>query len=260
MSSHLPAALPAPVWPARLLGLCPLLAVSDTLVRAVGLGLATVLVLLLSQLVLRALHGPRIAVVDDHATPDSSQTQAAGQTPLPAPANIAPPDRGQRTYQLLLALLVIVTLVSVVDVAMNRYLFALHNSLGIFVPLIASNCLIAYHAFIERRQPEFALARGPSVLGDALGMLALFAVVGATRELIATGGLLAGSWMLGAGMRGDEQPLLVIFDQGFALAGLAPGAFITLGLLFALARAIALRGQARQDGRRPESQNNENAS
>ncbi len=246
------------LWPARMLGLCPLLAVSDTLVRALGLGLATVLVLWLSQFILHLLqprHVSHTAIIanDPADTPNPTAGEHAADQPTQSP----PQSAAQRTYDLLLALLVIVTLVSLVDVAMRRYLFALHQSLGIFVPLIASNCLIAYHAFVERRQPAFARS-GPSVLADALGMLALFAVVGATRELIGTGGLLAGGWMLGAGMRGDDAPVLVIFDHGFALAGLAPGAFITLGLLVGLTRTLSLRRQRPPSNEfRQESQNDE---
>jgi electron transport complex protein RnfE len=118
---------------------------------------------------------------------------------------------------------------------MRAWFSSLHTELGIFVPLIATNCVI-----LARAESYAARAGAASAVRDALAhaaaVTAAFLVFGALRELIGGGTLLAGADAL-AGGDGSYRGL-VLYDGGFLLATLAPGAFLALAFLSALHRRL----------------------
>ena len=188
----------------QLLGLCPLLAVTTSVVNALGLGLATMLVLSLSNLTVSLIRG---WVKDEIRIP--------------------------------VFVMIIASLVTAVELAMNAWFHELYRVLGIFIPLIVTNCVIIgrAEAFASRNSPGIALFDG-LMMGS--GFTLVLVVIGAIRELLGQGTLLAGAdMMLGA----DADLTIHVFGDsgGFLLALLPPGAFITLGLLVALKNVIDQR-------------------
>ncbi|MEX2365839.1 MAG: electron transport complex subunit E [Pseudohongiellaceae bacterium] len=185
----------------QLLGLCPLLAVSNSVVNALGLGLATLLVLLGSNLCVSLLRH-RI-------------TQAIR---LPA------------------FVLIIATFVTCAELLMQAYAFQLYQALGIFIPLIVTNCTILgrAEAFAARNPVLPALMDG---LMMGLGFALVLVVLGALRELLGTGQVLANMQLL-LPFAGDWTITVFSNYPGFLLAILPPGAFIFLGLLIALKNLI----------------------
>lgn len=182
----------------QLLGLCPLLAVSGTVINALGLGLATMLTLLISN--------ASVSLLRHWIRPE---------------------------IRIPLYVLIIASVVSTIEHLMQAYFYELHTLLGIFIPLIVTNCLIIGRAeAFASRQPL------PRALLDALAMglgftLALIAL-GAVRELIGQGTLLTQAHLL-FGEKAKALSLIIFPDYpGFLLALLPPGAFIALGLLLAL--------------------------
>ncbi|MGY6631068.1 MAG: electron transport complex subunit E [Wenzhouxiangella sp.] len=193
----------------QLLGLCPLLAVTTSAVNGLGLGLATLLVLTMTNLVVSLL-----------------RHQLRPEIRIPA------------------FVIIIATLVTLIDLLMQAWLHELSVRLGIFIPLIVTNCTILARAeaFASRHSPARALEDG---LAQGLGFALILIVLGGLRELLGQGTLLAGADLL----LGDWAAALTIRlapeAWGFLLAALPPGAFITLGLLLAGHQAIVQR-RARQ--------------
>lgn len=181
----------------QLLGLCPLLAVSTSVGSALGLGLATIAVLVTSNAI----------------------AAATGRWLLPE-------------VRLAVFVLVIAGAVTAVELSMAAWWPGLHDTLGIFLPLIVTNCLVLARAesFASRNPLPSALLDGFAMgLGFTLVLLAL----GASRELLGHGSLGADlHLLLGQGARGTG---LRVFDErhGLLLALLPPGAFILLGLMLA---------------------------
>lgn len=192
-----------------LLGLCPLLAVGNTTVNALGLGLATLATLLVSSVSASLLRGV-----------------------LPPPIRLP------------VHVLVIASAVTVVELSMQAWLPALHAALGIFLPLIVTNCLILgrAQAFASRQPVAKATI---DALASGLGFLAVLLVLGAGRELIGQGTLLADAARLfGDGASGWTRRLFAA-EHGLLLALLPPGAFIALGLLLAARNVIETRRSGR---------------
>lgn len=192
----------------QLLGLCPLLAVTNTAVNGIGLGIATLLVLVASNLTVSALRG-----------------FLAAEIRIPV------------------FVLIIASLVTAVDLLARAYLHELSLTLGIFLPLIVTNCTILARAeaFASRQPPARALADG---LAQGLGFGAVLLVLGAGREILGNGTLLADAHLLfGPAAAGWELRLFA--DRGLLLAVLPPGAFIGLGLLVALRQWLVSREPAR---------------
>ncbi len=185
----------------QLLGLCPLLAVSTSLGSGLGLGIATLAVLTTSNL-MAALLG-RV---------------------LPSEIRIA------------VFVLLIASLVTAVELAVAAWLPLLHATLGIFLPLIVTNCLLLARAeaFASRQPVRFALLDG---LAMGTGFLLVLAGLGALRELLGRGSVgsdvaaLFGAPSAGGGLH------LFAAQHGFLLALLPPGAFILLGLVLAVRQA-----------------------
>lgn len=189
----------------QLLGLCPLLAVSSTAVNGLGLGLATIAVLVISNCavsLLRSTLRPEIRI----------------------PAFV----------------LVIATTVTAVDLILQAWFHDLSRTLGIFVPLIVTNCTILgrAEAFASRQPLPAALRDG---LAQGLGFAAVLTVLGAGREMVGHGTLFAGLDMLLGERAAGWSLQLLPFEDGLLIALLPPGAFIGLGLLVALRQFLINR-------------------
>lgn len=192
-----------------MLGLCPLLAVSNNIVNGLGLGLATTLALTVSNTIVSTI---RQIVTKEIRLP--------------------------------LYVLVIASVVTVIELVMHAYLTDLHRILGIFIPLIVTNCsLVGRAEAYASRQPVHKAALDGLAMG--LGFTAVLVVLGAMRELLGLGTLLSQAHvMFGEWARG--LTLTVFHDyQGLLLAVLPPGAFIGLGLLVAAKNAIDAARQRR---------------
>lgn len=193
----------------QLLGLCPLLGVTNTLTNALGLGVATLLVLLGSNMV--------VSLVRAHV-----------------PNEIRIP----------IFVMIIASFVTVIQLLMNAYTFGLYQSLGIFLPLIVTNCAIIGRAeAFASKNPLLPSAIDGLMMG--LGFLFVLVALGAMREILGQGTLFDGADLL----LGDWAKALRIelfqSDSHFLLAMLPPGAFIGMGLLIALKNSIDQR-QARK--------------
>lgn len=189
----------------QLLGLCPLLAVSGTVVNALGLGLATTLVLAGSNVTVSMIR------------------------------NLVRPELRIPTF-----VLVIASFVTAVELAMKAFLYDLYLVLGIFIPLIVTNCVIIARAesFASKNNVRRSLLDG---LAMGIGFTAVLLALGALREILGYGTLLAqAELMFGSGS--EWLTITLIEDyRGFLLAILPPGAFLVLGLLIALKNVIDKR-------------------
>jgi len=181
----------------QLLGLCPLLAISNSLVNALALGLATMLVMAFAS---GAVSGVRNFVPHEIRIP--------------------------------VFVLIIAALVTVIDLLMHAYVHRLYLVLGIFIPLITTNCIVLARAdaFASKNHPLHSMV---DALAMGLGLTLVLVVLGGMRELAGQGTLLSGiDLVFGEQSRAFVLHLLPDY-QGFLLAILPPGAFIALGLLIA---------------------------
>ncbi len=181
-----------------LLGLCPLLAVSNTVINSLGLGLATTLTLILSNFLVSSLR----------------------QFILPE-------------IRLPLFVLIIAGVVTIIELIMHAWFYELYKILGIFIPLIVTNCAIIGRAEVFASKNRIM----PSILdGLAMGLGFSFAliVLGGLRELLGSGTLLAQADLLFGDAAKDWKINVFDDNSGILLAMLPPGAFIGLGLLIAL--------------------------
>ncbi|KQB07912.1 electron transport complex subunit RsxE [Vibrio metoecus] len=194
----------------QLLGLCPLLAVSSTVTNALGLGIATLLVLVGSNVT--------VSLVRDYV-----------------PKEVRIP----------VFVMIIASLVTCVQLLMNAYAYGLYLSLGIFIPLIVTNCIIIgrAEAFASKNDVLPAALDG---FWMGLGMTSVLVVLGSLREIIGNGTLFDGADLL----LGEWAKVLRIeifhFDSSFLLALLPPGAFIGVGFLIAAKSVIDKQIAARQ--------------
>ena len=199
----------------QLLGLCPLLGVSNSTVNALGLGLATALVLICSN----------IAV---------SLVRSVVNTAVRLPAFV----------------MIIAALTTCIELLMQAYTYELYQILGIFIPLITTNCVILGRAdgFAAKHNPLIAAYDG---LLMGLGFALVLVVLGGLRELFGTGAVFANMHLLFGPAAADWQITLFNDYKGFLLAILPPGAFIVLGLLIALKNRIDLQLAERAKARQP---------
>lgn len=140
--------------------------------------------------------------------------------------------------------LVIAALVTVVDLAMNAYVHPLYLVLGIFIPLITTNCIVLARAdaFASKNHP---LASAVDALAMGLGLTAVLVVLAAAREIAGQGTLLSGiDLVFGDAARGFVLTVLPGYE-GLLIAVLPPGAFIVLGLLIAAHNWRCARRDAR---------------
>lgn len=188
-----------------LLGLCPLLAVSTTTINALGLGLATTLTLVASNATVSLIR------------------------------NVVRPE-----IRIPVFVLIIASVVTAIELAMNAFFHELYKVLGIFIPLIVTNCSIIARAeaFASKNNVQRSVTDG---LFMGLGFTAALVVLGTMREIIGQGTLFSEAHlMFGDGVRWIT--ITVIEDyRGFLLAILPPGAFLGLGLLIALKNIIDKR-------------------
>lgn len=189
----------------QLLGLCPLLAVTGTLINGLGLGLATLITLVASNVIIsliRKLVRPEVRIP--------------------------------------VFVLVIASVVTVIELTMSAYLYGLYKVLGIFIPLIVTNCSIIgrAEAFASRNSVGRAFTDGLSM---GLGFLLVLVALGGLREAVGQGTLLSGAHLMFGEAARDWTLTLVGDYSGFLLAVLPPGAFIGLGLLIALKNIVDKR-------------------
>ncbi len=181
----------------QLLGLCPLLAVTGTVVNALGLGLATMAVLMAS--------GALVSLIRGYVT---------------------------QTVRLPAFVMIIAALVTVVEMLMQALTFELYQILGIFIPLIVTNCTILGRAdAFASRNPVIPATWDGFMMG--LGFLLVLLVLGALREAVGEGTLFANMHLLFGEAARSWQITLVDDYGGFLVAVLPPGAFIGLGLIIA---------------------------
>lgn len=181
----------------QLLGLCPLLAISNNLVNALSLGLATVFVMMASSLSVSSVR------------------------------NFVPNE-----IRIPVFILIIAALVTVIDLALNAFAHPLYLVLGVFIPLITTNCIVLARAdaYASKNHPLHSAIDG-ALMG--LGLTLVLVVLGSLREVAGQGTLLSGI-DLALGPFAKDWVITVLPDyKGFLLAILPPGAFIGLGLLIA---------------------------
>lgn len=196
-----------------LLGLCPLLAVSNSVINSLGLGLATTMALVFSNVI--------VSLIRNHV---------ATEIRLPV------------------FVLIIASNVTVIELLMNAFFHDLHKILGIFIPLIVTNCAIIgrAEAFASKNPVDRALMDGLFV---GLGFTFALVMLGALREAIGTGAVLnRADLMFGEIAKNWTLPVFSDYD-GFLLAILPPGAFIGLGLLVAVKNLIDARTKTKALGK-----------
>lgn len=194
----------------QLLGLCPLLAVTSTITNALGLGLATLLVLVGSNVTVSIVR------------------------------NWVPKD-----IRIPVFVMIIAGFVTIVQLMMNAYTFGLYQSLGIFIPLIVTNCAIIgrAEAFASKNTVPLSAFDG---LMMGLGFMLVLVVLGAMRELIGQGTLFDGADLLLGPWAAALRIKVFSFDNQFLLAILPPGAFLGLGLLIAAKNVIDTQIKSKQ--------------
>ena len=200
----------------QLLGLCPLLAVTGTVVNALGLGLATMMVLIGSNII--------VSIIRHHVSD---------------------------AVRLPVFVIIIATFVTCAELIMKAFTYELYQILGIFIPLIVTNCAILgrAEAFASKQSVGMAALDG-FMMG--LGFLFVLVCLGAVRELLGQGTLLVDMQLLfgSAAANWTLQP----FGDGysFLIAILPPGAFLVMGFLMAIKNAIDWQIKLKADADKPE--------
>ncbi len=190
---------------AQLLALCPLLAVTGTATNGLGMGIASLVVMVLSNLVVAMFRG------------------------------IITPEVRIPIFVLLIA-----AIVTVVDMLINAWLHELHKVLGLFIPLIVTNCAILGRAesFASRQTVRASITDGFAMgAGFTIALVAL----GAVREILGAGTLFANASLL-LGETFSFLEITVIPDyRGFLIMALPPGGFLMMGFLMAGKRVLDSR-------------------
>ncbi len=198
----------------QLLGLCPLLAVTGTVVNALGLAAATTMVLLCSNTAVSLIRN----IVSD-------------------------------AVRLPVFVMIIASAVTCIELLMQAFAYELYQILGIFLPLITTNCVILGRA--DAYASKNAL--GPAMVDGlmmGLGFGVVLVLLGALRELVGTGAIFANMDLLFGAGAADWKLVLVDDYQAFLLAILPPGAFIFTGLIIAAKNLIDAQIKRHQDARR----------
>lgn len=195
----------------QILGLCPLLAVTTNLVNGVMLSLATVLVMAISNLAVASLR------------------------------NLIPYE-----IRIPVFILIVAALVTVVDLLFNAYLHSLYLILGIFIPLIVTNCIVLarVEAFAAKNNSLLSFLDG---IWMGVGLIWTLALLGGLRELIGGGTLFSGIDLVFPSLQAID--LLPESYPGFLLAMLPPGAFILLGVLIAWKNWVEARAAERESAK-----------
>lgn len=195
----------------QLLGLCPLLAVTASVTNAMGLGLATLFVLVGSNVTVSLVR------------------------------NFVPSE-----IRIPVFVMVIATFVTIIQLLMNAYVFQLYQSLGIFIPLIVTNCAIIgrAEAYASKNPWQRAAFDG---LAMGVGFALVLIVLGAMREIIGNGTLFDGAELLLGDWAAQLRIELFTVDYPLLLAILPPGAFIGMGFIIALKNKIDAVRSARAE-------------
>ncbi|RUP82495.1 electron transport complex subunit RsxE [Alteromonas sp. KS69] len=194
----------------QLLGLCPLLAVTATFINGLGLGLATTLVLIGSNVTVSLVR------------------------------NIV-----RNEIRIPVFVMIIAAFVTIVQLLMNAFTYELYLALGIFIPLIVTNCAIIGRAeAFASKNSAGASAYDGLVMG--LGFTFVLVVLGGMREVLGAGTLFAGADRLFGSIASNWTLTLFETDSPFLLAILPPGAFLGMGLLIAFKNMIDARIAARE--------------
>lgn len=194
---------------AQMIGLCPALAVTSSATNGLGMGLATTVVLTLSNILIASIR------------------------------HLVSPNVRIPVFIVLIA-----SMVSLIDMSMNAWMHELYQVLGLFIALIVVNCAILGRAesFASKNPVRASAVDG---LGMGLGFTAALVVLGGIREVLGSGTLFAGaSQMLGARFAFLELTLVPDY-QGFLMMILPPGAFFVIGVLIAAHRVIEQRAARR---------------
>ena len=200
----------------QLLGLCPLLGVSSSVVNALGLGLATMLV----------VTGSNIAV-------SLIRRQVNDAIRLPV------------------FVMIIAAFTTCIELLMQAYTYELYRILGIFIPLIVTNCVILGRADgFASRNPVLPSAFDGFMMGSGFAVILL--LLGALREVIGQGTLFASMDLLFGPMASDWTITVIPNYKQFLFAILPPGAFVFMGFLIALKNSIDRRLEEWRRGRSPE--------
>jgi H+/Na+-translocating ferredoxin:NAD+ oxidoreductase subunit E len=190
----------------QLLGLCPLLAVTTTFVNGLMLGIATAVVLLLTNVAISSMRAVLVPVV-----------------------------------RIPLFVLIIASLVTSIDLLTSALFFELHETLGLFIPLIITNCAILAQAeTVASRRPVVYSAA--SAIATGAGFAAVLVILGSAREILGSGTLFAGMDLL-FGPRAAGLAVSFGYD-GMLIAILPPGAFFGLAALLALRNWLRARESA----------------
>lgn len=185
-----------------MLGFCPTLAITTKLENAIGMGLAVIFVLVMSNFIVSLVR---------HITPDE--------------------------IRIPVFIVIIASFVTIVEMVMEAFLPGLHSSLGVFIPLIVVNCIILgrAEAFASKNNPLSSIVDG---LGIGIGctlVLSLFAIV---REVLGAGTITVWKDLVIDINSLFGQEKLAIFSDFFVSS---PGAFIIIGFIFAIVAAIQNR-------------------
>ena len=200
----------------QLLGLCPLLAVTGSVVNAIGLGIASTLVLVGSNLTVSAFR---------KFVPDS--------------------------VRLPIFVMIIAAFVTSIELLMQAFTYELYQILGIFIPLIVTNCAIMGRAdAFACKNPVGASVVDGIMMG--LGFSAVLVILGAMREVLGSGTLFADMQLLFGPMAESWKIVLFGDYSGFLFAILPPGAFVGMGLLIALKNIIDDRLEERRKAQMPK--------
>ena len=204
----------------QLLGLCPLLAVSNTVINGLGLGLATTLTLVASNMM--------VSMIRHWVRPE---------------------------IRIPVFVLIIASTVTIIELSMNAWFHELYNILGIFIPLIVTNCAIIARAeaFASKNTVTSSFLDG---LFMGLGFTAVLVTLGAMREVIGFGTLFQQAHLMFGEVARDFTITLIDDYRGYLLAILPPGAFIGLGFLIAGKNIIDKKQQAREKLLAAEQSNN----
>ncbi|HYD32050.1 MAG TPA: electron transport complex subunit E [Azospirillaceae bacterium] len=189
----------------QMLGMCPTMAMTTSATNGLGMGLATAFVMATANLQIAALRG---FITQEVRIP--------------------------------VYILIIATMVSVVDLTMNAWMHELYKVLGLFIPLIVSNCLPLGRAEVyAAREPVLPSFMDGLFMG--LGFTLALTVIGAMREITGSGTLFAdASLLLGPAFKFMEMQILPA-DSGVLVAILPPGGFLATGLLIACKRILDIR-------------------
>ena len=189
----------------QLLGLCPLLAVSGTVVNALGMALATILVLVMSNITIAAI---RNTVSDEIRIP--------------------------------VFVMVIAGFVTVTQLLIQAFAFPLYQTLGLFIALITTNCaIIARAEAFAARNDIFRSATDGLMMGVGFGLVLL--AMGSVREIVGNGSWFADANLLFGEAARDWGINFSEHYRGLLVAALPPGAFIVLGLLIAIKNVVDAR-------------------